>query len=89
MVRMFVRHPVAEYSHWRTVYDAFDAERRQMGVMDQAVYQGIEDPKDVTVWHDFESPEQAKAFAGSDRLRQAMDGAGLAGPPTIWFVTPA
>ena len=89
MVRIFVRHPVTDYAHWRSVYDGFDAVRGQMGVVGQGVYRGVDDPNDVTVWHDFASADQAKAFAASNELRQAMDEAGIAGPPAIWFVTPA
>jgi hypothetical protein len=38
MVRLFVRHPVADYAAWRRVYDDFDEERRGMGVTGHAVY---------------------------------------------------
>ena len=89
MVRLFVRHPVADYAAWRRVYDDFDAERQGMGVTDHAVYQSIDDPNDVTVWHDFEKREQAESFASSDRLREAMTQAGVQGQPSIWFVTEA
>jgi hypothetical protein len=89
MVRLFVRHPVAEYTAWRQVYDDFDEERREMGVTDDAVYQSVDDPNDVTAWHDFETREQAESFASSDRLRQAMAEAGVQGQPNIWFVTQA
>ncbi len=38
MVRLFVRHPVANYAAWRKAYDEFDAQRRTMGVTAHAVY---------------------------------------------------
>jgi hypothetical protein len=86
MVRLFVRHPVADYAAWRRVYDEFDAERRPMGVTGHAVYQSLDDPNDVTVWHDFATREEAEAFASSERLRDAMQRAGVQGRPTVWFV---
>ena len=89
MVRLFVRHPVSDYSTWREHYDAFDDERRGLGVVDDAVYQSIDDPNDVTAWHDFASGDEAKAFAASPRLQQVMSESGVAGEPTIWFVTGA
>ena len=89
MVRMYVRHPVEEYEAWRRAYDEFNDERATMGVKGHAVYQAIDDANDVTVWHDFDSAEDAQGFANSDRLREVMDGAGVAGPPTIWFTTEA
>jgi len=86
MVRLFVRHPVADYAAWRQVTD-FDEERWGMGVTDHAVYQSIDDPNDVTAWHDFETREQAESFGSSDRLREVMTQAGVQGQPSIWFVT--
>lgn len=89
MVRMFVRHPVANFDAWKQAYDEFDPERSEMGVVGDGVYQSTEDPNDVTVWHDFESLETARSFAESDRLREVMAEAGVAGTPDIWFTTPA
>ena len=86
MVRMFVRHPVADFVEWKKGYDAFD--REGFGVTDHAVYQSVDDPNDVTVWHDFEDAGSAKAFAQSEELREAMGRAGVAGEPTIWFTEP-
>lgn len=85
MVRMFARHPVADFGKWKRVYDDFDEERTEMGVEDDAVFQAVDDPNDVTVWHDFETMDDAREFADSDRLREVMGEAGVAGEPTIWF----
>jgi hypothetical protein len=85
-VRMYVRHDVADYAAWRQVYDAFDNERRGLGVKGQAVYRSVDDANDVTVWHDFATVEAAKAFAASPNLKGAMQKAGVKGPPQIWFV---
>ena len=67
MVRLFARHPVRDYSVWRQAYDAFDEERRELGVSDQAVFQAVDDPNDVTVTHDFESRETAEGVHGLPR----------------------
>lgn len=88
MVRMFVRHMVNDYSVWRKVYDDFDSERNGLGVKGDAVFQAVDDLNDVTAWHDFESIEAAQSFAGSDRLKEAMQGAGVASAPDIWFTNP-
>jgi len=87
MVRLFIRHNVADYQAWRQGYDDFDEQRRSMGVTGDAVYQSIDDPSDVTAWHDFDTAEEAQAFVGSDELKNAMQNAGVQGEPEIWFVT--
>jgi hypothetical protein len=85
MVRLFVRHKVQDYQAWRKVYDAFESTRVKLGAKGHAVYRDVDDDHDVTAWHDFDSPEAAKAFAGSAELKAAMKGAGVAGPPTVWI----
>ena len=87
MVRLFVRINVADYKNWREVYDKFYGERVAMGVMGDAAFQLVDDPNDVTVWHDFETPEVARAFVSSDALRNVMQRAGVQGEPQFWFTT--
>jgi hypothetical protein len=86
-VRMFVRHEVSDYAAWRKTYDGFDATRRKMGVIAQAVYQSTDDPNDITAYHDFKTVERAKTFAASAELKTAMEKAGVKGAPQIWFTT--
>ena len=44
---------------------------------------------DITVTHEFGSVEAAQAFAKSDELKKAMQGAGVVSAPTIWFTNRA
>jgi quinol monooxygenase YgiN len=83
MVRMFVRHAVADFDAWKKVYDDFD--RESLGVTGHAVYRSVDDPNGVTVWHDFEDASVAKGFAQSKQLHEVMERAGVVGEPTIWF----
>jgi hypothetical protein len=86
---MFVRHRVKEFKAWKAEYDAFDPERKKMGVTSHGVYQSDEDPNDVTLYHRFDTVEAARAFAGSDVLKQRMERAGVVGAPDIWFTKEA
>ena len=89
MVRMFVRHDVADYATWREAYDSIDEDRQGMGVTDHAVYRSVDDQNNVTAWHDFASQDEAQSFASSTLLRDAMQRAGVQGQPEIWFTTAA
>lgn len=89
MTTLFVRHKVRHFANWKAAYDAFDVERRAMGVTGDGVYQSVDDPNDVTVFHDFDSSDKAKAFADSTRLREVMTDAGVVGSPDIWFANRA
>jgi hypothetical protein len=85
-VRLIMRHPVADYDAWRRAYDAFDAERRALGAIGGAVWQSLDDARDVTVSTDFATAHAARAFAGSARVRAWMEQAGVAVPPEMWLV---
>ena len=85
MATLFVRHQVADFAAWKAAYDAFAANRRQMGVTGDGVYQTENDPNDVTVYHHFESGSAAKAFVDSEALQRAMQEAGVLGNPNIWL----
>lgn len=89
MVRMFIRHPVEDYDRWRQAYDDFESHRREGGVKGAQVHRNVDDGNDITVWHDFEDAETARAFANDEELKEAMGAAGVAGPPDIWFVEEA
>jgi hypothetical protein len=86
MIRLFVRHSIENYRTWRRAYDSFDAERKEMGVIGDAVYQAVDNPNDITVSHDFNTRRRAENFATSKRLKEVMKGAGVKGRPKIWFV---
>lgn len=85
MVKMFVRHLVSDYVTWRQAYDHFDEERTRMGVQGAAVYRSVDDPNDITVTHDFDTIEVARAVAEAPRLKELMAVAGVAHPPVVWF----
>ena len=89
MIRLFIRHRVGDYPSWRKEYDAFDAERRSLGVVGDAVYQKVGDANEVTVWHDFETAEAAEALMTSGPLRDAMAAGGVVGQPEMWVTTEA
>ena len=85
MATLFARHDVKDYRAWKAAYDAFDAERKKMGVTGHGIYQADGNPNNVTVYHDFESMEAAKKFADSARLKEVMKNAGVSGAPEIWI----
>jgi hypothetical protein len=89
MTTLFVRHTVGDYATWRRIFDDFAPTHQALGVTDKAVYQATDNANDITVTHEFDTLEAAKAFAGSPELKAAMHDAGLTSAPTIWFTTRA
>jgi hypothetical protein len=87
MATLFVRHEVEDFAAWKKIYDDFNAERETMGVTGHGVYQAEGHPNDVTVYHHFETMDEAKAFVQSSRVREVMTAAGVRGEPSVWFTT--
>ncbi|MFN0071638.1 MAG: cyclase [Chloroflexota bacterium] len=85
MVRVFLRHEVADYAVWRSQYDTFGAERRAMGVIGENVFRNAEDDHEITVTHDFETLAAAERFVSPRHLREAKAASGAAIEPSIWF----
>ncbi|MHC4958673.1 MAG: cyclase [Planctomycetota bacterium] len=86
--RMFVRHNVNDFGTWKQAYDAFHTTRTELGAQGGEIYQAIDNPNDITAWHDFDTPAAAQAFANSPQLKEAMQNAGVTSTPTIWFANP-
>jgi quinol monooxygenase YgiN len=83
---LFVRHKVADYDAWRTVYDSVETLRSEFGCIDAEVSTDPSDRNDVFVVHRFPTLDQAQGFAASGELQVAMGRAGVAGPPRIEIV---
>src|SRR5690242_402919 len=61
VVRLFVRHRVADHAAWREGCAELGGERRPTGVVAHAVYQAIDGPSDSTAWHDFATRDGCKS----------------------------
>ncbi len=86
MARIFVRHHVRDFATWKPIFDEHEPTRRAYGITAHELYQGTDDPNDITLVFETGDLERAKAFAASEDLRSAMERAGVDGPPQVWFV---
>jgi len=89
MVHMIIRHKVADYSRWKEAFDAHLNTRKAAGETDYRVLQSVDDPREVTIFLDWDSLERARRFAGSEDLKQAMQKAGVVGNPDVRFLEDA
>lgn len=87
MVYIHVRHRVEDYARWREAFDNHAAARQAGGATDEAyVMRTINDPNEVTVVLGWSDQEKAQTFAQSASLKEAMEKAGVAGPPEVRFL---
>ena len=85
MVKMIVRHKVADYKTWKPVYDEHDAVRKQFGCKNDAVFSNVQDPNDVLVVLQWESKEDAMKFGQSPSLKEAEERSGVVSVPEVSF----
>lgn len=85
MTTVAVRHHVADFETWLVTYKEHGAVRDGLGCTGEAVLRDAGDPNDVLVLTYWPSLEQAQQFASDPSLPQAMEKAGVIGPPRIEF----
>jgi quinol monooxygenase YgiN len=89
MVHMIIQHKVADYSRWKEAFDAHLNTRKAAGETDYRVLQSVDDPREITIFLDWDSLDRARRFAGSEDLKQAMQKAGVVGDPDVRFLEDA
>lgn len=90
MVYIYVRHSVEDYARWREGYDNHASARQAGGATDKGnVMRNVDDPHDITVVLGWSDLEKARAFTQSASLKEAMQKAGVIGPPEVRFLEAA
>ncbi len=85
MASMFIKLRVADFAKWKAVFDEREGTRRAAGFTAHGVHRDADDPNVVIIAFRVRDVAGAKAYAGSEDLRAAMERAGAQGPPEIWF----
>jgi hypothetical protein len=78
-----IEHRVANYGVWKKAFDAHAGARAEGGIVGAAVSRAVDDPDLVVIYLEGTSLEQLRAFLGSADLKNAMQNAGVQGPPRI------
>jgi hypothetical protein len=86
---LIVRHRVANFEAWKTVFDGMTDVRRSHGWISTHVYRDATDPNVVTIVNRVKDLDGAKRYGGSAELRTAMQQAGVQGAPEVSFVEEA
>lgn len=86
MPALLIRHHVADYPAWKTVFDEHELTRRANGSQGGWLFRDAADPHEVLVLLAWDDLERARLFVDSDDLREAMARAGVMDRPDIWFL---
>ena len=89
MAHILVRHKVADFDKWKSVFDEHSTMRKDNGSKGGVVFRSSDDPNEVVVLLEWENLEKARQFVQSEDLKQAMQRAGVTDPPSITFLDEA
>ena len=75
-----------DYAKWKPVFDEHGATRQRSGSRGGRLLRNASDPNELVILLEWADLAQARAFAASDDLRQAMARAGVADRPDVYFL---
>jgi heme-degrading monooxygenase HmoA len=86
MPYLFIRHKVADYAKWKSAFDEHGATRQTNGSRGGQLFRNANDPNELIILFEWDDLERARQFTQSEDLRQAMQRAGVADQPDIYFL---
>ena len=85
MIKMYVRHKVADFKKWKPVYDEHDAVRKQSGCKSSTVFINAQNPNEILAVLDWDTKDQALKFGQSPGLKEAEERGGVISVPEVSF----
>jgi quinol monooxygenase YgiN len=85
MVKMYVRHKVADFDKWKIVFEEVEPFRKQMGSLGAYVFRNNANSNEVLVITEWNNKEQGIKFGQSPELQNAMKRGGVLSAPEINF----
>ena len=86
MPSLLIRHRVADYAAWSTVFAEQEIVRRANGSRGGRILHAAADPAEILVLLEWDDLERARLFVDSDDLQEALRHAGVIGEPEFWFL---
>jgi hypothetical protein len=85
---VIITQTVADFDAWKSVFDEHQPARQAAGMAGHHINRAEDDPNRVSVYMAITDEARARAFAGSDDLRDRMKDGGVMGPPEVEWMTP-
>jgi len=80
---MMVRHKVANFGKWKSVYDEHRSARETAGLKGLYLWRNECDPSEVVLLFEVSDVATAKAFTNSTDAKEKMQDAGVLGTPDV------
>lgn len=89
MAYILVHHKIEDYNKWKPAFDDHSSVRAENGSTGGKIFRNADDPNDLFILLEINSIENAKKFAQSDSLKEAMKNAGVVSIPEVHFLEEA
>ena len=89
MAELYVHHEIQDSVQWRKVVDDLTTVRTQFGCTGHQVFRSPSDANEITILTDWHMPDQAKAYAMSNELKDRMKEADVISQPDVIFLAEA
>ena len=86
MPHVLIRHKVADYTKWKSVFDAHKGMRKAGGEKTHQIFHAADDPNNLVLLFEWDNLDNARRFLESQELRQAMKKAGVSDQPDVHFL---
>lgn len=87
-VAVLAVHTVTDYAKWKKVFDKHQPARKAASALGHDVLRAENDPNRVYIYVPGSNAEKLKGFVDSAELRNIMQEAGVASPPSFTFMKP-
>lgn len=86
MPSLLVRHKVHDYAKWKPIFDEVGSTRQANGSRGGRLFRNADDLNELVAILEWDDLEKARQFVQSDDLREAMQRAGVADRPDVYFL---
>ena len=86
MPYLIIRHKIEDYDRWKPVFDDHGPTRAEFGSTGYQLFRLEDDPNELVTIFEVNDLDKARALVASDDLREAMQRAGVADQPDIYFL---
>jgi len=83
MVTVIISHECKNYSDWRKVFDADEANRSKAGFKSTGVYHSVDNANKITIIGEASSLEAINGFMANPELIATMEKGGVIGRPDV------
>ncbi len=83
MAYVLIQHSVAKYERFEVVFKDDEARRRRLGSRGGRLFRSIDDPNSIFALFEWDTAENARRFAESYELREAVEWATDSTPPRV------